>query len=458
METQRDPVLSKVFQWVRWGWPSKVDKCYNPFFNRKEELSITDGCLMWGTRVIIPVKFREAVLGLLHDTHLGMSRMKATGRSYVWWPGMDHDVEKTVRGCPSCDKNQNVPVVAELHPWEWPSSPWSRIHIDHAGPFMGKLFMIVIDAHSKWLEVISVPNTSTNATIKALSGIFATHGLPVTMVSDNGTAFTSDEFKQFCATNGIKHIRSAPRHPSTNGLAERAVQIFKSSIMKMGTDIPLEVQVNRFLFKYRTTPQSTTQETPSQLLMNRCLRTPLSMLQADLGSRIEAKQTSQAHFHDKGCKTRNFTKGDKVYTHSGGPKIEWLPGIIESATGPISYTIKLTNGGIVKRHVDHIRKRHTDAFQPPDSVMDELVAPKAYSQSILKEPAAQVSPRDTFTNTPDPDVQTTVPEDSASIPEPVDGSVSLEEKTSPVPVVGPTSARTSGRIKRVPERYGSWTT
>ena len=448
IETQRDRVLSKVFQWVRWGWPGKVDKCYDAFYTRREEISIMDGCLLWGNRIIVPSKCRDAVLGLLHDTHIGMSRMKATGRSYVWWPGMDQDIEATVRECPACDKHQNSPATAELHPWEWPSSPWSRVHIDHAGPFMGKLFLIVIDAHSKWLEVIHVPNTSTHATIIALSGIFATHGLPVTLVSDNGTSFTSDDFQRFCTRHGIKHIRSAPRHPSTNGLAERAVQTFKSSIMKMGNNIPWEMRVNKFLFKYRTTHQSTTQETPSQLLMNRCIRTPISMLQADLRNRVETKQVRQAQDHDRGCKTRVFTPGDKVFTHCGGSKVEWLPGIIEAASGPLSYVIRLTDGRTVKRHVDHIRERHVDIPDPLSRSYAEPEMQTARPGGTTSIPAAMALPDDRVA----PDAAM-VPPDMPPAPDmPVP---SPEKQASPIV---PPVPRTSGRVRRVPDSFGLWTT
>ena len=370
-ETQRDPTLSQVLQWTRWGWPSKVnDRRFDAYFSRKDEISITDGCLTWGTRVIIPAKCQDAVLCLLHDTHIGMSSMKTTGRSYVWWPGMDRDIEATVRSCPQCDKCQSSPALAELHPWEWPSTPWSRIHIDHAGPYLGKFFLVVIDAHSKWLEVIAVPNTSTMATIIALSSIFATHGLPATIVSDNGSSFTSEEFHRFCKTNNIKHIRSAPRHPSTNGLAERAVQIFKASMKKMDESLPLEFRINKFLFKYRTTPQSTTQETPAQLLLNRSLRTPISQLQGDLKSRVELKQATQCASHDKRAKTHSFELGDSVFTHCGGQKIVWLPGVIDSVTGPLSYVIRLADGRSVKRHIDHIRKRHAGDIQQPENDLD----------------------------------------------------------------------------------------
>ena len=104
--------------------------------------------------------------------------------------------------------------------------------MDFAGPFMGKQFFVLVDSHSKWLEVHPVHSTSTQAAVDKLRLIFATHGLPNVLVSDNGAAFTSNEFADFLIRNGIRHITSSPHHPSTNGLAERAIQTFKQAMRK----------------------------------------------------------------------------------------------------------------------------------------------------------------------------------------------------------------------------------
>ena len=105
-----------------------------------------------------------------------------------------------------------MPGDAPLHPWEWPARPWSRIHIDYAGPFMGRMFFIIIDAHSKWIDAYPMNTSTSSATIEKLRQTFATHGLPETVVSDNGSCFTSEEFERFMKMNGIKHIKSAPYH------------------------------------------------------------------------------------------------------------------------------------------------------------------------------------------------------------------------------------------------------
>ena len=108
-----------------------------------------------------------------------------------------------VRGCSECQVNQKAPAAAPMHPWEWPAQPWSRIHIDYAGPFLGKMFLIVVGAHSKWIEVELVPATTSAHTIQKLRAMFATHGLAELLVSDNGTAFTSAEFQEFLSRNGV---------------------------------------------------------------------------------------------------------------------------------------------------------------------------------------------------------------------------------------------------------------
>ena len=232
--TRRDPTLSKVLSYVQNGWPTTcTEESIKPFFRRRDELSVEESCILWGNRVIIPPQGRKSVLKDLHIAHPGICRIKSLARSYVWWPSMDSELEETVRQCTECQVNRKTPAQAPLHPWDYPCRPWSRIHIDYAGPYMGKMFLIIVDSYSKWIDS-HVMNTSTSqATIEMLRITFSTHGIPDIIVSDNGTNFTSDEFERFIQVNSIRHIRVSPHHPSSNGLAERAVQTFKEGIEKM---------------------------------------------------------------------------------------------------------------------------------------------------------------------------------------------------------------------------------
>ena len=175
--TARDPVLSRVKRFVEKGWKDTKEDVLKPYASRRDKLSIQDSCLLWGSRVVIPAVARDKVLDELHDGHPDISRMKSLARSAVWWPKIDADLEQKVKKCGKCQVNKKNPAVSPLHPWEWPKRPWVRIHIDHAGPFQGKLFLLVVDAHSKWMEVVIVLSTSSQATIKALKPMFSCHGL-----------------------------------------------------------------------------------------------------------------------------------------------------------------------------------------------------------------------------------------------------------------------------------------
>ena len=230
--TRKDPNLSKVLQYIMQGWPSHCDPDLNTFAAKKPELSAYEGCILWGSRVVVPKPGREAVLRELHEGHPGICKMKALACMYVWWPGMDSDIEKSVRTCNACQKVQSSPPAAPLNPWKWSTRPWARLHLDYAGPFENRMFLILIDAHSKWIEAVCTKRATSTAVIEELRTMFARFGIPETIVTDNGTSFVSQEFESFLRCNGIKHYTSAP-YPASNGLAEHAVQIVKKGLKKV---------------------------------------------------------------------------------------------------------------------------------------------------------------------------------------------------------------------------------
>ena len=171
-ETQRDPLLVKVHDLVMKGWAIPQDEQIKPFYQRKDELTVHCGVLMLGHRVVIPVKLRNKVLSELHEGHLGIVKMKSLARSYIWWPKIDKDIEHLAKSCPGCQLQQNEAGKVSLHPWEWPTAPWQRIHLDFAGPFLGRMFLVIVDAHSKWPEVEVMSSTTSTQTIDRLRTIF----------------------------------------------------------------------------------------------------------------------------------------------------------------------------------------------------------------------------------------------------------------------------------------------
>ena len=265
---------------------------------------------------------------------------------------------------------QPAPPVAPLQPWKWPTRPWARLHVDFAGPIFGKMFLVVIDAHSKWIEVFPTTSSTFAVVIEHLRTLFARFGLPEMVVSDNGSCFVSEEFGAFLLQNGVKQITSAPYHPATNGLAERAVQIVKKGLKKC-TEGTLACRLAKVLFAYRTTPQTTTGVSPSELLLGRQPRTKFDLLHPNTAARVELKQQQQQRSHDKACKDRGFVVDDSVYAKNFGQGQRWWPGRVVEVTGPVSYRVTLESGHVVRRHQDHLRiRRNMEDVSEPEEERD----------------------------------------------------------------------------------------
>ena len=176
---QSPPFHTKQSPYLKEGWPPMTkDENIKPYLLCRNELMVEGDCIMRGIRVIIPSKLREKVLQELHLSHPGIHRMKLIVRSHIWWPQIDRDIENAVRACKACLEVKQSPAIAPLHPWIWPSKPWSRIHIDFAGPFLGTSYLIIVDAHSKWVEILEMSSTTAGKTIQELRHMFARYGLP----------------------------------------------------------------------------------------------------------------------------------------------------------------------------------------------------------------------------------------------------------------------------------------
>ena len=224
-----------------------------------------------------------------------------------------------------------------------------------------------------------VNSSSAQITIEKMRTTFATLGFPQILVTDNGPQFTSSKFSQFTKNNGIKHVTSSLYHPSTNGLAERTVQTFKEGMRRQKTG-SIETRVARFLYVYRNTPQSTTGVSPAVMMFNRPLRCHLDLLKPDIGATVQNQQIQQQLNHDVHSKGRKFQISDIVFVENFGHGSKWLAGIIEEIRGPLTYMVKLSDGRLVKRHVDHIRNQTStepsnlqDVIPPDDKSFYRLV-------------------------------------------------------------------------------------
>ena len=388
-ETAKDPILSQLMRFVKEGWPHAFSEELKDFKKLENSLSTENGCVFYGLRVIIPSTLRNHILKLLHLGHFGMQRMKQLARSTVYWPRIDFDIENLCRKCTSCGQFQNKPDKPSIHPWMMPEKPWSRLHLDHAINFLGRNWLVLVDAYSKYPYIHPTTSTSSKSTTAILEQEFAHFGYPHTLVTDNATTFMSQEFQAWCKQRGIVHLTGAPYHPATNGAAERLIQSFKQALRK--SSLPPKEALQEFLMQYRRIPFASGLS-PSELLNGRRIRTKIDTLVPSIPHLLQGRQSKQASKHSNAEDSEvvskvehHYTLGDPCYALYFGPRRDrdprWVPAIVTKVHGTRSVNVRvIPRGPTWRRHLDQLRPRYgsdqdDDPCEIPTSVLSTETLP-----------------------------------------------------------------------------------
>ena len=128
---------------------------------------------MRSIRVTVPRTLQRHVLESLHETHPSVTHKKAVARSYPWWSRLEKDIEDQAKACLACQEQKSSLAMVFLHPWIWSKAPWKRVHVDFAGPFLNKMFLVVIDVCSNGSEVIPMSSATAPKTIAVLQSLLA---------------------------------------------------------------------------------------------------------------------------------------------------------------------------------------------------------------------------------------------------------------------------------------------
>ena len=259
-----------------------TDKLVKPFFNIKDEIAVDNknGVVLRGTRIIIPTTLQTRIVKLAHAGHQGLAKTKALLRQYAWFPNMDKAAKQEIEACLRCQVNGAPNPPEPLLTPGMPDGPWQIIHADFYGPLStGQYIIVLIDKYSRYPETEIINNTSAKTLIPKLHVIFARHGIPHTLKSDNGPPLNGNDFKTYLTKLGIKHETSTPDWPQGNSEAEAFMKPLGKAIRAARAENRNWVQeLSRFLLSYRTTPHSSTSVPPAQLLFNRPVRGTLPML------------------------------------------------------------------------------------------------------------------------------------------------------------------------------------
>ena len=377
-ETESDEVLQKIKTYVWSGWPASIKSLepeIRPFWGVHNDVSIVDDLLMAGSRIIIPKSSRQEVLQEIHEGHQGETKCMLRAKTAVYWPGMYSDIKRVVGNCGACRELENAQTKCPMAITEIPAQPWHTVGVD-LFQHKGKWFILVTDVYSKAPFVRPVSNTGAYASVRALKEIFSENGIPVRMISDNGTHFTAGEFKRFARRWGFEMVLSSPEYPQGHALIERHIQTIKKCMSKC--DIS-KYDFNLALLVLRSTPLGTDLPSPAELLQRRRFRTTLPTFvpsppnAKEVQEKLQKKQADAAERYDKTAKSKpDLVEGQTVRVFRKVGR-KWEPAIVTGrAATPRSYVVqRLAGGEPLRRNRVHLRTTSETFTEGVSPTMDD---------------------------------------------------------------------------------------
>lgn len=389
-----DSTLSQIKHYCQHGWPNKSSikgpiKAYLPV---QDELSVHNDLLLRGDRLVIPPSLQSEILRKIHSGHQGLTKCFERAKQSVWWPGIRKQLEETINRCAICSQHRTQ-HAEPLLPTNFPDYPWQKVASD-LFQWKNSSYLLVVDYYSRFIEIAKLSTTTSTAVITHLKSIFARHGIPETLVSDNGPQYSAATFSQFARDYGFEHVTSSPKYPQSNGEAERAVKTVKSLLLK-------NKDPYHALLVYRSTPLANGYS-PAELLMGRRLRTLLpthpKKLQPQLPNKTILEQKEKKL---KEKQKQNFDNRHKVSTLKPLKPGEdvWIPdtqskGTVVKETEPRSYTVQ-TSEGTYRRNRRHLislpQTDDTCGNEQSATVNQELTPSNQVSQPIVRTRSGRLS-------------------------------------------------------------------
>ncbi len=359
-ETASDHTLHALREIIINGWPSRMKelaKPLQPYWSYRDELSVEDGMILKGDRVVIPYSMQEYVLSKLHEGHQGIEKCKLRAKDCVFWVDINKDIEHKVRLCHTCQEHQRTQPKETLMSHEIPTRPWHTVGTDLFF-FEGNNYLMVADYYSKFPFVKKMPNHCTSqAVINATKLIFSEQGIPAKVVSDNGRHFDSAQYREFSQTWGFDHVTSSPHFPQSNGFVERMIQTVKNSFKKAKSP-------EMALLCIRTTPVDSTIPSPAELLYGRKIQGNLPVKihnkaphkDVTYSKMIQRQSRQNLYFNQHAHDLPPLIPGQPVRIQDQNSG-NWTPAkVTQKCSEPRSYVVKTPSGSILRRNRKHIRE------------------------------------------------------------------------------------------------------
>ena len=333
-DTKAGPTLAELTDPILTGWHNSmqdIPEHLHTYWCFRDELTILEGLIMNGNRVVIPTSMRSATLNRLYDAHQGLTSMLPRARRTVYWPKLQDDITGMVHKCDEEEAQTSRRQISATHPME--------ILVMDLVDFRGKHALVTVDYFSGFLTYDTLESETTETVTKVLNNIFRKFGLPEKIISDNGPCFRSNNFRRFCDQLDSRHVTSSPYYHQSNGRAERAVATIEQIMKKSASDM----DITKALTSYLDTPVSDTLPSPAELFHNRRINPRLSMAMTPAPLTDQQK----THLSDKRSAHLKSSKQDNnIYLPSQAiwfvddSSDEWKPGYTEAKDiTPDSYWI-----------------------------------------------------------------------------------------------------------------------
>lgn len=357
------------------------------FKHVRKELTVLGKLVLRGTRIVIPKSLRYRIIKLAHQGHQGIVKTKQRLRETVYWPGMDNQVEREVKKCNSCQLVGQPEKPEPLTRTKLPEGPWQHLSIDLMGPFpyTGEYVFVAVDYFSRWFEVDILKSTTSSKIIESLDKMFITHGLPISIKSDNAPNFKSEEFEDYLRVQGIEHSTSTPYWAPSNGEVERMNRTILKAIKTLQAEKGnWKKHLNEFIFAYRTTPNSVTGVSPAEMMFRRKLRTKLPYLvncdiekhdyrERDMLQKEVGKEYADTH---RNAERSDISKGDSVLVERKEqnkltPRFEPEPYLVREKMGNQVSLEK--DGVIIGRNVSQVKKYYNPEEKSLETTPEQVV-------------------------------------------------------------------------------------
>ena len=398
--TEQDPIMQTLKTTILVGWPEHREQTpvhIREYWNYREELTLHNGVLFKNQKVIIPKAMRPEMISRIYSSHLGIESCLRKARDLVFWPSMNSEIKEAVIKCSVCAEYQAKNPKQPMQSHSIPDWPWSKVGTDlfslHSNDYI-----VLVDYYSDFIEVSQLDDTTTATVCDFLKEQFSHHGIPDTLVSDNGSQFTSREFTEFSKEWEFKHVTSSPYHPRSNGKAESAVKIVKNIFKKAISD---DKDPWLALLDYRNTPTEGVNSSPAQRLFSRRTRTLLpvtsNLLHPKVVDGVEEKlqlkrQRAKAHYDKKAKVLPDLEVGEEVRVQGERNTNTWTTGTCVQKLSDRSYLVN-TGGQTVRRNREVLRPQQdgnsaesrADAEsqhpQPPSPTVEQ---PRSQNQPVPK--------------------------------------------------------------------------